>query len=114
MKNKKVTVLGCTGSIGKNTLKVIAGLKDRFKVVALATGSNVDLFSQQINKFSPKIAAIMDKNKFSYLKNRVKVRTKLLAGQEGIGAVAALGVDVVVMAIGGSAALFSLIAPPRP
>lgn len=102
---KTVAILGSTGSIGKNTLKVISQLKDKFKVVALAAGANTRLFARQINKFHPRIGAIMDETKFASLKKDVKTRTRLLAGEEGIEQVAGLNADIVVMAIGGSAAL---------
>lgn len=102
---KTVAILGSCGSIGKNVLKVIAQLGGKFKVVALATGANADLFSAQVNKFRPRVAAIMDETKFSSLKKGLRVRTKLLAGLEGIEQVAECGADIVVMAISGSAAL---------
>ena len=102
---KTIAILGSTGSIGKNTLRVIARLKDKFKIVALASGKNTRLLAEQINKFRPRLAAIMDETKFACLKKEVDVRIKLLAGQEGINEVANFGADIVVMAISGSAAL---------
>ena len=102
---KTVAILGSCGSIGKNVLKVIAQLGGKFKVVALATGANADLFAAQVNKFRPRAAAIMDETKFSSLKKGLRVRTKLLAGLGGIEQVAECGADIVVMAISGSAAL---------
>ncbi|NQT00041.1 MAG: 1-deoxy-D-xylulose-5-phosphate reductoisomerase, partial [Candidatus Omnitrophica bacterium] len=102
---KTVAILGSTGSIGKNALKVISRLKDKFKVIALATGANESLFAEQIREFRPRLAAIMDQTKFSFLKRRLNSTTKLLSGQEGIEQIASSGADIVVMAIGGSAAL---------
>ncbi len=102
---KTVAILGSTGSIGKNALKVISQLGDNFKVVALAAGGNTHLFAEQINEFSPRVAAIMDETKFPSLKGEVSVRTKLLAGKWGIEQVADCGADIAVMAISGSAAL---------
>lgn len=102
---KTVAILGSTGSIGRNTLEVISRLGDEFKVIALATGGNALLLAEQINKFYPVLAAIMDESKFTSLKEEVRVNTELLAGQEGINQVADSGADIVLMAIGGSAAL---------
>ncbi|MFH1045823.1 MAG: 1-deoxy-D-xylulose-5-phosphate reductoisomerase [Candidatus Omnitrophota bacterium] len=102
---KTVAILGSTGSIGQNTLKVIAQLKGSFRVVALAAGSNASLFTRQINQFSPQIAAIMDSAAYAGIKRSLRVRTKLLAGKEAIEQVASLPVDILVMAISGSAAL---------
>ena len=102
---KTVAILGSTGSIGRNTLRVISQLKDRFKLLALAAGENAGLLAEQINRFHPRLAAIMDQGKFSSLEKRVGVRTKLFAGQQGIDRIAGSGADIVVMAIGGSGAL---------
>lgn len=102
---KTVAILGSTGSIGRNTLKVVSRLKGKFKVVALAAGGNTPLFAAQLNEFRPQLAAMMNADNFIQLKKAVKVRTKLVFGEEGVGRVAACGADIVVMAIGGSAAL---------
>ena len=102
---KSVAIFGSTGSIGKNTLEVISQLGDNFKVVALATGRNAPLLAEQVNRFRPQLAAIMDESKFASLKKGINARTKLLAGREGIDAVADCGADIVVMAVSGSAAL---------
>lgn len=102
---KTVAILGSTGSIGKNTLKVVTQLKGQFKVIALAAGGNVSCFARQINQVRPQLAAVMDKEKFKTLKRRVTGRTKLTCGLEGIEQVAGIGADIVVMAIGASGAL---------
>lgn len=64
MKNNriKVGVLGCTGSIGRQTLEVIDSLGDAAEVVLLACQSNKELLSQQIQRFRPKIAICNDYN----------------------------------------------------
>ncbi len=102
---KTVAILGSTGSIGKNALKVVSQLADKFKVVALATGKNAHLFARQINKFRPRLAALMDETTFASIKKDVQVRTQLIFGKQGIEQVAGCGADIVVMAIGGSTAL---------
>lgn len=55
MSRTGVAVLGSTGSIGTQTLEVIAHLGDRFDVVALAAGRNVKLLAQQVDRFDPKV-----------------------------------------------------------
>lgn len=102
---KTVAILGSTGSIGRNVLKVVSQLQDKFKVVALAAGTNARLFAGQINRFRPRLAAIMDEAKYTSLKKDIVAGTKLLPGQAGINAAADCRADIVVMAIGGSAAL---------
>ena len=56
MKKRRISILGSTGSIGRQALEVIEKLQDRFEIIALAGGSNIDLLNQQIKKFRPKYA----------------------------------------------------------
>ena len=53
-KKKKISILGSTGSIGTQALEVIEKLQDKFEIVALTAGNNVDLLNEQIAKFKPK------------------------------------------------------------
>ena len=50
---KKIAVLGSTGSIGRQTLEVVRALPERFRVVGLAAGNNIDLLAEQIREFTP-------------------------------------------------------------
>jgi len=59
---RKISILGSTGSIGRQALEVIERLSDKFEIVALTAGSNTDLLNQQIAKFKPKYASASDKN----------------------------------------------------
>ena len=67
---KKISLLGSTGSIGVNTLDVIDRNPEKFQVLAMSAGSNVDLFAEQVRKFKPKIASLFDSTKISTLKER--------------------------------------------
>jgi len=51
---KRIVVLGSTGSIGRQTLQVIRALPERFRIIGLAAGKNLDLLSKQINEFKPR------------------------------------------------------------
>lgn len=53
---RKISILGSTGSIGRQALEVIEKLSDKFEIIALAGGSNIDLLNEQIDKFKPKYA----------------------------------------------------------
>lgn len=53
---RKISILGSTGSIGRQALEVIEKLGDRFEIIALSAGSNVELLNEQIKKFKPKYA----------------------------------------------------------
>ena len=57
---KKLAILGCTGSIGTQTLEVVRSNKDRFSVVALACGHNVDLLKKQIDEFKPSFVSVAE------------------------------------------------------
>ena len=59
---RKISILGSTGSIGKQALEVIEKLQDRFEIVALAAGSNVELLNEQIKRFKPKYAYSSNKS----------------------------------------------------
>ena len=53
---RKISILGSTGSIGKQALEVIEKLEDKFEIIALAAGQNTNLLNEQIKKFKPKYA----------------------------------------------------------
>lgn len=57
-KKRKISILGSTGSIGTQALEVIEKLQDRFEIIALAGGGNVELLTQQAKKFKPKYVCI--------------------------------------------------------
>lgn len=59
---KSISILGSTGSIGCNTLKVVEHLRDEFRVVALAAGSNTEKLAEQIAKFQPELVAIKNED----------------------------------------------------
>lgn len=53
---KKISILGSTGSIGRQALEVIEKLQDKFEIIALTAGYNTELLNEQIKKFKPKYA----------------------------------------------------------
>lgn len=102
---KKVAILGSTGSIGKNALKVAANLKERIKVVALAARSNIELLEEQAREFSPQVIAVFDKEKALLLQKRLP-HIQVLGGMEGLCEAAAWAdVDTVVSAFVGAAGI---------
>jgi len=104
---KKIAILGSTGSIGISTLKVVQKLKPSFQVVGLTAYHNAKELAKQIKIFRPKLAAILDDQFFPQLKALTRgTSTKLLAGEEGVIAVAGeSGADLVLTAIVGAAGL---------
>jgi 1-deoxy-D-xylulose-5-phosphate reductoisomerase len=105
--SKKITILGSTGSIGQSALQVVQKLKPAFQVAGLTAYRNVKELARQIKTYQPKLAAISDVRCYEDLKTLTKgSRTQILAGEEGLVAVAAeSGADLVLSAIVGAAGL---------
>lgn len=93
-----VAVLGSTGSVGTQTLSVIAHLGDRFRVISLAGGSNAALLSEQVRRFDPKIVV-------SKTSEEIAGRRPLISPAGLIDAVTHPDVDIVVVATSGHDAI---------
>ena len=92
MSKKTLSILGCTGSIGVSTLDVVRQFPERFEVVALAAGRNLDLLCEQIKIFEPALVAVRDQQLATQLKQRVQGQNhqpEVGFGQEGYERVAA-------------------------
>ncbi|MGL5881531.1 MAG: 1-deoxy-D-xylulose-5-phosphate reductoisomerase, partial [Xenococcaceae cyanobacterium] len=111
---KPITILGSTGSIGTQTLDIVATHPDKFRVVGLAAGNNINLLREQIRQFQPEIVAICAEDKLPELKDAIADLPKqpmILAGAEGITEVARYGsAESVVTGIVGCAGLLPTIA----
>ena len=57
---KNISLLGSTGSIGKNVLSVVRANPDRFRIVGLSAGKNISLLAQQVREFSPLCISVAD------------------------------------------------------
>lgn len=57
-KKRKISIIGSTGSIGTQALEVLEKLQDKFEIIALAGGSNVELLKKQAEKFKPRYICI--------------------------------------------------------
>ncbi len=55
---KTIAILGSTGSVGVTTLDVVSRFSDRFRVVALAAGNNVQLLAEQVRRFHPDLVSV--------------------------------------------------------
>ena len=60
---RKISILGSTGSIGRQALEVIEKLQDKFEILALTAGGNTELLNEQIKRFKPKYAYAEDISK---------------------------------------------------
>lgn len=103
---KHISLLGSTGSIGKQTMEVVAANPDKLKVRALAAHRSDELLEQQIRQFEPDIAVLSDKDAAARLAARYHGKTKILAGDEGLLAAATYdGADTVLASMVGYAGL---------
>lgn len=111
---KAITLIGSTGSIGTQTLDIVSKHPDKFRIVGLAAGRNVELFAAQIRQFRPQIAAISAVDKLPELQEAIKdvyPQPILLAGETGVIEVARYGeAQTVVTGIVGCAGLLPTIA----
>ncbi len=100
---KNIAILGSTGSIGRNTLQIVENLSQKFRVVGLAAGRNLELFLKQVDKFRPKIVSLDRKEEAKELEQRIKhASLNVVYGQEGAEEVASFEEnDIVVSAITG-------------
>jgi len=114
---KGIAVLGATGSIGVNTLDVIARHPDRYRAVALGAQRNVEVLFGQIRQFRPLLAALTDPAAAQVLEQRVKAAglpTQVLSGPAALDDLATHPeVDQVMAAVVGAAGLRSTLAAAR-
>ena len=112
-----VAILGSTGTIGENTLDVIARHPGRFRAVALGARRDVTKMLAQCERFRPDYAALAEPDAAATLERELRVRglpTRVLAGGEGIEHIATLREAPAVMAgIVGAAGLPSTLAAAR-
>lgn len=102
---RKISLLGSTGSIGKNVLKIASKLKEKIKIVALAARENIDLLEQQAREHHPDLIAVYDEEKAKVLQKRLP-HLRVLGGMEGLCEVAAYHeAEMTVAAIVGAAGL---------
>lgn len=114
---QRIAVLGSTGSIGANTLDVVARHPDRFEVFALSASSQVDLMLQQCLQFRPAFAAMAQEEAGRALAARIEssgLPTRVLWGASALDTIASHEqVDTVMASIVGAAGLSSCIAAAR-
>lgn len=105
---KNICLLGSTGYIGINSLRVIKGNPNRYRIVALGAGRNIDLLLDQIKEFKPRFAAVLSAELARELKTRLNNRTgtEILYGTGGYIEIATLpDVHMTIAAMTGSSGL---------
>ena len=111
MKKKRLAILGSTGSIGTQTLEVVAANPDRFEVFALTANNNVQLLVEQAKRFQPTIVVVANESHYEALRDALSNEDiQVYAGQQSVADVAAMpSVDVVLTAMVGYAGLLPTI-----
>jgi len=105
---KNIAILGSTGSIGTQTLDIVARFPVRFNIIALVAHRNVDLLKDQIKKFQPEFVVVSDEKNAEILSQEVDI--KVFAGEENIVTAATdHRVDMVINALVGKSGLLPTI-----
>lgn len=99
-----ISIAGSTGSIGTQTLEVVAAEPDRFEVVALGAGSSVEALIEQANAVRPRVVAIADATRAAELEAGVPAGTEVVAGADALAAISGVA-DVCVNGVVGFAGL---------
>jgi len=111
---KRVAILGSTGSIGVQTLDIVRLHPDRFRVVSLAAGANVDLLERQVREFKPAVVSCATATAAAELTRRLKAhpdRVEIQYGTDGCRSVAVVpDADIVVGGLPGSTGLLPTFA----
>lgn len=111
---KRIVLLGSTGTIGRNTLDIVRRERRRFRVAALAAGSNLETLRAQIREFRPALVSVGTDDAAAILRRELGSRgPEILAGPEGAETAAVQPADLVVSAIAGFSGLRPTLAATR-
>ncbi|MEG0045756.1 MAG: 1-deoxy-D-xylulose-5-phosphate reductoisomerase [Comamonas sp.] len=114
---QKITVLGSTGSIGTNTLDVVARHPDQYEIFALSASTQVDLMLKQCAQFKPRFAVMASAPHAQQLAEKIKQNglvTQVLQAQDALEVIASHpDVDAVMAAIVGAAGLAPCLAAAK-
>ncbi len=102
---RSISILGSTGSVGKNTLEVLSSLSTDFSLYGISCNENILLLHKQIMQYKPKIAVITDKIKYNEFIQQHGTNintTEIIYGDEGLNEISSQKiVNIVVAAIVG-------------
>ncbi len=108
---KQIAILGSTGSIGCNTLRVVEAFQGEFSVAALGAGANVELLAEQVEQFRPRLVSVSDEASADQFRHELKKRgvvdlPKIAIGVDGLSEVATVdGAEIVIGAVVGALGL---------
>jgi 1-deoxy-D-xylulose-5-phosphate reductoisomerase len=112
---KRIAILGSTGSIGKNALRVIDSLGPEYEIIALSAHSRVELLAEQTRRYKPGFVAITNSDYAEELRDFIgDLDIEILAGSDGLIRIAELQeVDIVLTAVVGAAGLPAVLAAAK-
>jgi 1-deoxy-D-xylulose-5-phosphate reductoisomerase len=112
---RRIAILGSTGSIGKNALRVIDSLGEGYEVVALSAHSRVELLARQVRRYKPRFVAVTNADYFEQFRELIgDLDVEVLAGPEGLKEIAQLDeVDIVLTAVVGAAGLPAVLSAAK-
>ncbi|NIQ38562.1 MAG: 1-deoxy-D-xylulose-5-phosphate reductoisomerase [Proteobacteria bacterium] len=103
---RKLAILGSTGSIGVQTLSIAESFSDRFQILALGAGRNIDLLKKQIIHFKPRMVSVLTEDLAESLSRALPDPPEIVHGIEGLIQIATIQeVDMVVSALVGAVGL---------
>ncbi|MBL7069877.1 MAG: 1-deoxy-D-xylulose-5-phosphate reductoisomerase [Candidatus Omnitrophica bacterium] len=107
---KNIAILGSTGSIGKNSIKIIKELRKDFRILALSANSNIKVLSEQIKETACKSAWVADRATAASLKSITNGKVSVFSEDCGLDKILSdRRLDKVILAVSGSAALKPLL-----
>ncbi len=102
---KRIAILGSTGSIGTQALEVIEKLKDKFELIAISGGTNIELLTEQIKKYHPMFISVKNETDKNILQKKFP-NLYFFSGETGLNKLAELPmVDMVLVAVSGKIGL---------
>ena len=105
-RKKNIAILGSSGSIGKNSLEVIANFPNQFNVSYLTVNKNIDALYEQVQRFRPRGVVVLDECSALACRKRVNGTTEVLVGEAGLEEIVQRDdVDVVISSLVGFAGL---------
>ena len=110
---KRLAILGSTGSIGEQTLDVVAAHPDRFQVVSLAAGRRVDRLIEQARLFKPRVVSVADPAEVPAIQTALGREVEVVSAEPGLLAVATESADLVVAGLVGAVGLPPVLAAIR-
>ena len=103
---KKISLLGATGSIGRQTMEIVRENRELFEVVAFSAGTNIELTKEYIREFTPSLVSVKEKKDYESLKAEFP-KTKFSYGDDGLVEVAVYPEsNILVNAVIGSVGLY--------